>query len=63
MKTWPLVQLTVIVKILVVNTLHFAQGYFRNIVASLVGNVVCISVFDIISGKFKNNLQEWNSTA
>lgn len=60
LKTWPLLQLTVIIKILVVNTLHFAQGYFRNIVASLVGNFVCISVikkaktrvFDIISGKF-----------
>jgi hypothetical protein len=50
----------VIIKIYAVKKLHFAQGYFRNIVASLVRNVVCISVnkiaktrvFDIISDKF-----------
>lgn len=60
LKTWPLLQLTVIIKILIVNTLHFGYGYFRNVAGSLVRNVVCMSiikkkkktrVFDIISGK------------
>ena len=50
-----------IIKILIVTMLHFGYGYFRNMAASLVRNVVCMSiikkkkkktrVFDITSGK------------